>query len=690
MPSRTKFLLAAALLLAGLVAAALALLAERPEPAPPAPPPRVERSVDPTPAGPHAAPSAPHDVASATAAPVLDGPGLVGRVRTPRGLPVPGAALVASVVRGDERRELGRAAADSEGRFALTAEFAESAPAASSTARLELDVRASGFQSKRESLVLADLLARAEHGRATIEIVVEPGQDLSGRVVDRTGAPRAGAEVALWVPSLRASAEVERVAASTRTGPDGRFELGYTSEGAYVLRAKLENVGAFERAPLELLATGNRELGDLVLRGDGTIDGVATHPDGAPARDVELWAVPASLASERDAPRRAVATLGGREHADGLLFTRAFTDETGRFHAAGLVPGSYAIVAAAPRTRIEPAAMVVSTPANDVRLLVPGARVGVRIVDEQGRPLVKARVACSRLTESGDGGPAPVSTEWKSPRAASGLAVFDVEPETSYALRAESGARVAEDLVHLAPGEFSVERTLVLLERANGRLRLVLEAFGGGDTPRVRASLASALTGEPLDECSDREVPANGVLDALPPGRYRLRLDPIDDARDPRAFLPLHAPEVIEIESGRTLDRTYALVPGARVEVELALDGPPPADFEFHPSPEAHPDDREAARRIHENAHGALVVLAPRPEGRGEARALVFEAPTESAATSGASSTLLPGRGARAAGVFAPGEYSLRASAPGFAPAETELVLRPGAVAHVKLALRAQ
>ncbi|MBK7877243.1 MAG: carboxypeptidase regulatory-like domain-containing protein [Planctomycetes bacterium] len=689
---KQTWIVAAALALVGIVAWVVLGLDPTPAPDP--------RSTGPTNVRPQPEPSGPTDprpttdpsAAIADVVPELDGPGLLGRVRTARDAAVPGAEVVATIVLGAERREAGRARANATGRFALRADLAADPAAADALARIEFDVRASGFQSKRDARGLADLLARAAGRPLTIELQLDPGQDLTGRVVDARGTARAGAEVVLWTPSLRAGAEIERPAASARTGADGRFRLGFTSEGTCALRVRLENEGTAERAPLELGVHGDRDLGDLVLRGSGVLEGVVLHPDGHPATALELWAVPAELAGERDAPRIAATTLTERERGDGLAFTRTFTDETGRFRATGLVPGNYALVAPGARARLEPAAAVRATPATDVRLVLASARVAVRVVDAEGTPVLDAKVACSRLAGAGGGDDdlAPVSTEWRTPRAPHGLAAFDVEPETSYALRAEARGRVAEDLVHLAPGEYAGERTLVLAERAPGALRIAFQLAAGLETPTVRVSLVSALTGDPLDACTERAPSPDGVLDGLPPGRYRVDVDPRGASDALHAFLPARAGEVVAIESGRTTDIVVPLVQGARIELDLALDGPPPADFEFRADPRAHPDEREKARRLHAEARGAIVTLAARAPAGSTPRALVFEADDADPLQHGASSTLLPGRRATAAGVVAPGEYVLHVRAEGFAPAEELVVLRAGETRTVRVLLRAQ
>lgn len=523
------------------------------------------------------------------------------------------------------------------------------------------------------------------------DLFVMPGATITGRALDAHGAPVGGAHVELLVPSRRGDTPIESVAASADTSSDGRFEIGFTSAATYALRVRAPNVGCAAKDALELEADTPRDLGDLVLRGDGTLGGVAVHPDGSPAPHLELWAVPAELAARGDAHALAVAKAERAERDDGLAWTRTFSDTQGRFTLRGLKPGSYGVLSPRTDMRLVDAARTFATSDETLRIVVSSARLSVRVVDASGNAVTKARVACGRMVPDSDSpGSFQIAGErWEALRPGAARIEFALEPDRAYALRAVLGDRSVEDVVQLAPGELEVERTLVLPdEGALGSLR-VLASCGASSVHAFRVSFVSAVTGERLAELADLAPDAAGVVGPVPPGRYELEIVP----RDPSLALALPARprDPVSIRAGATEQLEVAFPVGAALELALSIDGPPPAGFEYTPRAGDGRATRESGKQDHERERGATLRLTPVGADASAARVLGFDEPTEIEGVPPlVESTLLPGRRAAVHGVIVPGAYVARVEAPGFEPVETTVTLAAGERRTLEFALRAR
>jgi hypothetical protein len=130
-------------------------------------------------------------------------------------------------------------------------------------------------------------------------ITVEKGRSVSGRVLDPSGAPVAGAEVAcgallsgdgskLYIPTESVGAE------SGTTGEDGRFVLTGFPKGPLTIVAGKEGVG---RSSSIALPRGGESLTvDLVLAATGKLSGVI-RKNGAPVAETVVIAKPLSATS---------------------------------------------------------------------------------------------------------------------------------------------------------------------------------------------------------------------------------------------------------------------------------------------------------------------------------------------------------------------------------------------------------
>lgn len=246
-----------------------------------------------------------------------------GRVLDPDGAPIPGARVLYSGAsewsqQADPRHDA--AVTDGEGRWSFQA-----LPAGSFRFVARHDTHAPG------SSELVTLDGTAE--KAGVDIQLDPGAVLTGRVTDDQGAA---------VPSARV-----RVVASGRgfsrprqtfTGEDGRFRMEGLPRRS-VDAVALAEAGSSQIAEVDLSkGTGTAEI-ELVLDLTGTIAGVVESPDGEPIEGAQVTAMPDVRRGGPDFERSAFRLRG---------FPEELTDAGGRFVLRGLEPGEYQVSASPP------------------------------------------------------------------------------------------------------------------------------------------------------------------------------------------------------------------------------------------------------------------------------------------------------------------------------------------------------
>lgn len=153
----------------------------------------------------------------------------------------------------------------------------------------------------------------------------EPGERITGVVLDLLGAPVPGAEVMLLrfldqdYRTLDLERQDERVAARTRADAGGRFALPAEPHRAYALRARVAGL-----APAELRRAFSGDDVELRLRPGAAIAGLVLRPDDLPALGARLRLRP-----------------GNEGH--GIAQQRAETDAGGGYRFEGLEAGAYVL-----------------------------------------------------------------------------------------------------------------------------------------------------------------------------------------------------------------------------------------------------------------------------------------------------------------------------------------------------------
>lgn len=219
-----------------------------------------------------------------------------------------------------------------------------------------------------------------------------------GRLVDRTGAPRAGVDLQVedWAASelefdvlppdlvsARSDGDAKNLP-SWRTGADGRFEIPLPRGRDGALRLADRDLVFAGKLPYLRSKKGDQELGDLRVLRACALAGVVQDASGAPVADVKVGR---SLGTFLFAAEQQVAT-----------------DAQGRFRLTGLRPGKWSLRTAS--SRFLPATLDVELAdeqsRDDVVLVVkPGQAIAGQVVDERGVGVAAMKVGSQRKEARG-------------------------------------------------------------------------------------------------------------------------------------------------------------------------------------------------------------------------------------------------------------------------------------------------
>lgn len=252
------------------------------------------------------------------------------------------------------------------------------APAAVEPAAMPLDV-AGGLAAARERVELPEVPA---FDPETVR--------LAGRLVDRSGAPRAGLDLRVqpWTNRLDRGPATTRTAPETageqtvRTDADGRFAFAVPRGSNGTLRLPAGELVFAEGPPSFESLLVDRDLGQLVVLAASRISGFVRDERGRPAAGVKVMAA------------RELIGLGARSSAT--------TGDDGAFAIDGLHPGAWHLRTAS-SGHLPAFATVEVGPeehVRDVALTVdPGRAVAGQVVDDLGRPVAGIQVASRRLEQ---------------------------------------------------------------------------------------------------------------------------------------------------------------------------------------------------------------------------------------------------------------------------------------------------
>lgn len=501
----------------------------------------------------------------------IEGWRIEGRIVARDGTTPRDASVTIELSSSTDSRVLGEIAADAEGRFSQAAPaLAALDPDRAPPVEVRVTVDARGFRPAR---VRRPIDLRAADRTARMEVRVEPGERVTGRIVDGAGRPVARASVAL---SLAGGADARRrPLEEVETGPDGRFLLGFTSSTHYVLQARHENVGTALIEELSLDAGEARALGDLPLVGGAEVRGTVRHPDGEPVAWLELEAFEEDLAASANGSFVARRDVRVRERGDGLTSARATTDESGAFRIRGLRPGRFVLRATDADMRLAPEDARVSPGARDVMLTLDAPRLVARVVDEDGAPVRGADVRWTELVPRPDGGFAPgrrreAGTIWPGAVATFLIPRANAGAQARVCLQATLGGRRGPEQIVDLIGTPTAQRIELRLPRASatGVLQIAVNGADGVPLQDLRVALESAVTGERAFEF---EADADGRVRDVPVGTYHVVVGYAPGSE--RDHFPVESPEAVTVHAGETTTAAWTARRGARCTIVVSTRG---------------------------------------------------------------------------------------------------------------------
>ncbi|HUR28814.1 MAG TPA: carboxypeptidase-like regulatory domain-containing protein [Planctomycetota bacterium] len=378
-------------------------------------------------------------------------------------------------------------------------------------------------------------LATREHvrlgsGDVALDFVLERGASVTGRVVDASGQPLAGATLVSEsdVPASLLAFELrecpDHPSALAKSDGDGRFRLDHLASRSTVLRATLAGFGATWSAPLLPGAAASEVR--IELSAGSVLAGRVEREDGAPWPGAVVIAMPQRTFV--DLPRRS--------------YGFALTDASGAYRIADLPEGAYVAVRIEPpegRTQGNAAAPLARTEVREVALargaVQPldflasprGSRLAGRILRADREPLAATTVsimpidaASQRVDEA--------STAWRS-QLTNSAGVFEFADVAPGSYEIYVGVRTPMDIVRVDRADVgpavNVDREIrVPAGEIAGRVRA--SATGSGvhlatvvlerETDSESVFCAKVFT----DDAGAWRVPY------LEPGRYRVRVHP--------------------------------------------------------------------------------------------------------------------------------------------------------------------
>ncbi len=610
---------------------------------------------------------------------------VAGRVRAHGAVPLADAEVRVEMKVAGETRALGETRTAADGTYEVVAPaLGELDPLSASLCEISASVEAPHHAPGR---ALATFDAHAGDHTVRLDVRVEPGERLTGRIVDAHAKPVADASVRLSVASAKGGVAGFVLVQEVQSGTNGRFDLGFLSAARYHLSARADGIGTAFVDALDLGADAPRDLGDVALAGGDPIAGTVTHTGGEPAAFFEIWAFDADFAAQPDAMSLVVRRAPDVERADGLTVTRTWTDASGRFELKGLRPGQYVLRSPDTRAVLEPHQARFEPGVKDLDVQLQSSSIVVHVRDEDGRPVRGANVRLTELSTLPDGTHEAAGSRVVTARGTDASAVFCADPEAPYAIDAYTQSRrSAEVFVTLSQNEF-VHDVDVLLPRkqAMGRIQLDVQGEDGRPLEHLQVELHTSVTRARREDVGLIESDEHGLLPPVPCGTYDLFVGyaPGTD----RDHFPVRTQQPVTVAAGDPARVSLRPHRGARVRVTLEVDGPTPPGMAADSSSGSRPltDDDRRTR------FGVSIVVSRTDGIAGKNLQFRLEGGAERGGKGALESRLLPGETATCLEIVEPGEVTLSISgSTAWKSAPVPVALVAGETTPVSLRVRAR
>ena len=431
---------------------------------------------------------------------------LYGVVTGPDGTPVGGAFVWPIGVRGGQVVPPERS--DARGRYEV---------AGLAGGLYDVAARADGFAPS-----LAPDVVLSARNETRLDVALQPGARVTGRLVDAKEAPLAG-RIALGEVSGHATPGVLLDRLVAQTDADGRFVLDAVPVGDHALGANAPGQ-APKRVELSVAGTQRQlDLGDVRMESGLTIRGRVRTPSGEAVADASVQAYPTSSRS---------STL-----------PRTSTDGDGVFVLAGLEPETYRVTAFAhgrghASAELEPAS-------EPVELIIdPFGTIAGRVVDARGRAVDAFRVVARPVVQGQPLSFSPFETDdgrFELPNVEAGSYVVSVEANE------HGSATVPARVVGSRPTDVGTVKL-----QPGSSLRGSVVDSAGASVEGARVEITRPPTNHSISFGTEPEIVTDrsGAFEAkgLEPGSVELRASPPDHAPSaPAAILVESGPEAPEV-----------------------------------------------------------------------------------------------------------------------------------------------
>lgn len=487
---------------------------------------------------------------------------VVGTVRETTREPIVGSEVWIAISRGDLVDVLPPVRSSEDGSFTLAAPvldgWSEMVRSAAS-----LTARGSAPGHRPGTSGATSLPADSVSHEIRVDLVLERGASLSGRVMTGSGAPVRWAQVELCAMDKRGQG-------FATTDERGDFAFPIWAPGVVRVLASREGIGSAASYTVPVDPGHDVSIPDLVLRGEGWIEGKVVHPDGSPAPFLPIDARPLRDTS-RD-PRGGCAPP-----PDGLTATQVHSGPDGRFRLAGLLPGRYFVF---PFDE-EPAEgdfgkTEHETGERDVVVVSHKHRLLLRVHDAHGRPVPGAEYEVKGATDD-DSSSFSGAGSLTGEEACEAMALEAGMKVVAFA--STSTLRSANAEVRISEEAFDTELILVLRSnRDAGRVRLMVLGPDRMPLPTFLAEITKRLSGAGVVTSFEFGSADGGLSPLLDPGRYDVVVWPERSGTGPRTELFAPWRGVVDVVRGKEIAVTAAARPAGRLRLTFRAPSSAPLD----------------------------------------------------------------------------------------------------------------
>lgn len=540
---------------------------------------------------------------------------VTGRVTGTDGTAVAGARV--QLVQGSGRRTpatyLGGATTDGDGNYRL-----EGVADGSQSFSAEIE----GFQR-----AVRDLEVRSGENR--LDFRLEPGHEVSGRVIDAAGEPVVGATVRLTPPGPARPRFFSTGELEARSGADGGFRIAGIATGTYAVEADKEG---YVPARLPSLDVTGKVLGlELRLAAGGAIHGQLSGVEFGELPRVRIYAGPAEpgpdvviragrvdfqgqyrieglsagewdVTAQTEDGRRAQGkvtvaqgsdatldleigtgfTLSGRVLRAGEPVTDVFvsvqgagvggggdqTDPQGAFRIGGLKAGTYDLQVIGFQSGINQSQTVEISADRELVVEISTRQVSGRVLDASDEsPLGKVVLSLERLDASAP--PRGLSLQKGSTSDADGaFTIADVSPGAYRLLAKLEGYASGETTIQVG-SDADVENVRLALRPSQG-LTVEVRQTVGGSPPEVRIALLDAAGRAVLTNTYPTGENGRVRISSAPPGSYRLLLTTGDSATVSQNVQVPGPPVRVVLPPGSSM---VVSAPGSKGEAKVTVFG---------------------------------------------------------------------------------------------------------------------